>query len=600
MIEAISQFSNAISQAGLAPPETIQADGTLHRFPTDGKHGDDSGWYVFHPDGVPAGTFGCWRSDIKQNWRADIGRKLADEETKAHRAKVAVMRKARENEERRGHLAAAEKAAKMWEEAEPATEDQPYLKRKGVPPNGTRVHSDGRLLIPMRDISGKLWNLERISPDGTGKKGLYRGKRQGCFFGIGKGGDVALVCEGYATGASLHEATGFPVAVAFNCSNLKPVSKAIRRKFPDMPFLFCADDDYRTGEPGRKKAEEAAKAVGGLVVLPDFGTERPEGATDFNDLHQAQGLDAVKAQVESVIETEVQAMEERGKAAVIEDRMDEHGGDVPDGWSLTKKMVFEVKEKADDTEYVPVCGPLRVLGRTNGAHGEWGLMLSFVDHDGREQRRAIPATRLHEDPGILARELATAGLKIIPGKEKRMLSYLAEWDVDTRTGALSFVMPDRVISRNGTGAVVFQPERFSPTARTVHASGTLDDWQRRIATPACDHPLMLFALCAGLAPVFLAFAEASDSFIVHLWGTTSKGKTTLVQIAVSPWGCAADPNDAPSLAFLRRWNVTGNGLEGLAEAHSDLPLGLDELGSATVGDVRPLVYQVAGGRGNPR
>ena len=108
---------------------------------------------------------------------------------------------------------------------------------------------------------------------------------------------------------------------------------------------------------------------------------------------------------------------------------------------------------------------------------------------------------------------------------------------------------------------------------------------------------MLFALCAGLAPALLSFAEAGDSFILHFHGTTSRGKTTLGQVAASPWGCAADPNDAPSLTFVRRWNVTGNGLEGLAEAHSDMPLVLDELGSSTVGDIRPLVYQLSGGQG---
>ncbi|MBK5966464.1 hypothetical protein CCR95_20895 [Thiocystis minor] len=283
----------------------------------------------------------------------------------------------------------------------------------------------------------------------------------------------------------------------------------------------------------------------------------------------------------------------------------------PDGWKLTRSMVFEAREKKDETEYLPVCGHLRVTGRTNGAHGDWGLVLAFRDHDGKEiVPPAIPAERLHEDAGILARELARQGLKIIPGKEKRLLSYLASWETDVRilsakrlgwledpTGALSFVMPDRVITRDGTKQVVFQPDRYSPTVRTVHASGTLAQWQIKVAAPVCRHRPMLFALCAGLTPALLAFAEAGDSFVIHFWGKTSRGKTTVGQISASPWGCAADPNDAPSLTFIRRWNVTGNGLEGLAESHSDMPLVLDELGSSTVGDIRPLIYQLAGGQG---
>ncbi len=282
----------------------------------------------------------------------------------------------------------------------------------------------------------------------------------------------------------------------------------------------------------------------------------------------------------------------------------------PDGWKLTRKMVFEIKETEGERKLIPICGHLRVTGRTTGAHGEWGLVLAFRNHDGRELIKAMPAARLHEDPSVLVKELALEGLKTLPGKEKKVLAYLADWEPDTRilsakrlgwiedkTGALAFVLPDRVITRDGSGQVVFQPDRFSPTTRTVHAAGDLADWQSQVAGPACQHPLMRFALCAGLAPPLLSFAEAGDSFILHYWGTTSRGKTTVGQLAASPWGCAADPNDAPSLTFIRRWNITGNGLEGLAEAHSDMPLVLDELGSSTVGDIRPLIYQLAGGQG---
>ncbi|WP_295394647.1 DUF927 domain-containing protein [uncultured Thiodictyon sp.] len=282
----------------------------------------------------------------------------------------------------------------------------------------------------------------------------------------------------------------------------------------------------------------------------------------------------------------------------------------PAGWSLTKSKVFQVKEKDKDNEYIPICGALWIIGRTTGPHGDWGLMLAFKDHDKQERRAAIPASRLHEDATALARELATQGLRVVPGKEKRMLEYLDAWEVDNRilsakrlgwledkTGALSFVMPDRVIARDGTKEVVFQPERFSPTIKTVHSCGSIAEWNTHVAASVCEHPAMLFALCAGLAPAFLAFAEAADSFIIHFWGKTSRGKTTLGQVAASPWGCAADPNDAPSLTFVRRWNLTGNGLEGLAEAHSDMPLVLDELGAHTGGDIRPLIYQLSGGQG---
>ena len=271
MRDAIEQFRDSIQAAGLTPPDAIIDDGKLRRFASNGKRGDDAGWYVFHANGIAAGCFGDWRTGIAETWRADIGRTLTASEETAHRAKVDAMRKQREADEAAGHATAAADAAARWKDARPAAADHPYLKRKGVKPHGTRVGRDGWLLVPMRDASGKLWNLERIAPaksddGGNEKKGLFRGRRTGCYYSIGGVGGAAALCivEGAATAASVHEATGYPVAAAFNAGNLLAVAKALRDKFPDLPLILCADDDAATpGNPGLTKAREAARVVGG-------------------------------------------------------------------------------------------------------------------------------------------------------------------------------------------------------------------------------------------------------------------------------------------------------------------------------------------------
>ncbi|MEW6765376.1 MAG: DUF927 domain-containing protein [Pseudomonadota bacterium] len=283
----------------------------------------------------------------------------------------------------------------------------------------------------------------------------------------------------------------------------------------------------------------------------------------------------------------------------------------PDGWELGGAGVFEVRPGKDGEGHKleAVCGPLWVVGLTTGTAGDWGRLVAFVDHDGHARQLAIPAARLHEDPAILARELANMGLAIIPGKERRLVAYLASFKpedripsaprlgwMDRRDGGMAFVFPDRVLTAEGNVQVVYQPERYSPTALTVHASGTLEDWQREIGERIAGSDALLFAVCAGLATPWLLLGDG-DSFIVHLWGTTSRGKTTLAQVAASVWGCGVDPAEAPALSFVRRWNTTGNGLEGLAEAHADLPLCLDELGAGQHRDMAPLIYQLAGGQG---
>ncbi|MDP2601782.1 MAG: DUF3631 domain-containing protein [Deltaproteobacteria bacterium] len=298
----LEQFRDAIRSAGLEPPDVIEADGKLHRFPSNGKRGDDAGWYVLHADGIPAGAFGDWRTGVSETWRADVGRTLTPQEEAAHRAKVEAMRRQREAEENRRRAKAEEKAAAIWEASQPGAEDHPYLVRKGVKPYGARVQ-DNALVIPMRDSGGDLHSLQFVAPDGD-KRFLASGRVSGCYFPIGepKNGAPLCIAEGYATGATIHEATGYPVAVAFNAGNLEAVARALREKFPDGELILCADDDAATaGNPGLSKAKAAALSVGGKIAVPDFGTDRPAGVSDFNDLAQCRGSEAVKSQIEAAI-----------------------------------------------------------------------------------------------------------------------------------------------------------------------------------------------------------------------------------------------------------------------------------------------------------
>jgi putative DNA primase/helicase len=294
-------FRQALASAGLSPPDSIQADGQLHRFASNGKRGDDAGWYCLHldgvADGVAAGAFGCWRTGLSRSWRANLGRQLSPSEEDAHQARVAAVRQQREAEDAKRKAAARETAAAIWVAAKPAPADHPYLMAKSIGPHRLRVHDD-RLIVPMYS-GGELHSLQFIDADGE-KRFLPGGRASGCYFGIGKPSGVMHVCEGFATGASVHEATSGAVAIAFTAGNLLAVATALRAKYPDLQQILCADDDAGTpGNPGLTKAREAASAIGGLVALPDFGDSRPDNATDFNDLHRHAGLGAVRAAVAS-------------------------------------------------------------------------------------------------------------------------------------------------------------------------------------------------------------------------------------------------------------------------------------------------------------
>ena len=230
-MDAIQQFRDAVQNAGLTPPDEIEADGELHRFASNGKRRDLAGWYVIHGDGIPAGAFGCWRSGLMENWHADVGRRLTDAEREQQRQWVEAAKRKREQAEQEQRTEARHRATLMWEAAKPAPVSHPYLARKGVQAHGLRVAADGRLLVPVRDRAGELQSLQTITNDGE-KRFLPGGRVAGGYFAIGNPAVTLCIAEGFATAATIHEATGYAVAVAFNAGNLEAVTRVLREKLP--------------------------------------------------------------------------------------------------------------------------------------------------------------------------------------------------------------------------------------------------------------------------------------------------------------------------------------------------------------------------------
>ena len=292
MSAAIEQhFAVAIAGTGLTPPDTVYADGLLHRFSPSGKRSDQSGWYVLHLDGVAAGVFGCWKAGLTSTWCSKADNDLTDAERSSHRERIKAMQAQRAADEQQRQRAAADNAGSRWLAADTHCQ-HPYLTRKGVAAYGIRQDGD-TLLVPLRDTAGVLHSLQTIDPDGNKR---FRGRMKGCYHAIGRPQGVLIVAEGYATAASIHAATGHAVACAFNAGNLAPVAAALRAKYPGLLLVLAADDDHLTeGNPGLSAATAAALAVGGYVVKPQFSATRPDGATDFNDLHRLGGLAAVRA-----------------------------------------------------------------------------------------------------------------------------------------------------------------------------------------------------------------------------------------------------------------------------------------------------------------
>lgn len=292
MYDILDQFRQAMLAVELIPPHQIIADGAIHRCGTKNKSNDHAGWYALHLDGVPAGIVGNWRTGVRQTWHANVGRPLTQKEKREFQRKVEQITLERARERALRHAEAASIARKYWALSQPASQEHLYLVKKQVQPHNIRQNADV-LLVPLRDANGNLFNVQYIFRNGK-KLFLKDGKKRGLFHFIGEPGACIVVAEGFATAASVHEATGLPVAIAFDAGNLEPVVLALKSRLPDTMFLFAADNDASSPiNIGLTKAEEAARRVGGKVIVPSFN-DPSASSTDMNDLHVLEGIDAVR------------------------------------------------------------------------------------------------------------------------------------------------------------------------------------------------------------------------------------------------------------------------------------------------------------------
>lgn len=491
--------------------------------------------------------------------------------------------------------AAAAEALAFWEGNCQAVTDPtqaPYLVRKGTGAHGVRHAPPGVLCVPLRDADGVLWNVQRVAamkPERGPEKTFFKGGRKSGLWhllGDAAGAPVIAIAEGYATCASVYEATGFPTACAFDAGNLIHVAKALRRLHPAALLVLCADDDAateaRTGtNPGRTKAAAAAHAVGGVVALPEGapGDGQPINR-DFNDQHRTQGLAAVRATIAAAI-----AAHGRAGAAPPSPAPAGAGDDAPevyDPFTVDDGGVYFHGRGKEGEPLRPLwlCSRLDVVALTRDQDGQgWGYLLEFADPLQRPKQWAMPARMLSGDGAEYRAMLLGMGLRIAtgPSARNRLTEYLQTrrpsefatctdrigWH-PTEAGGAAFVLPHQTMGAHG-GRIVFQSD--SAMENTWRTRKDAAAWRDRIGVLCRGNSRLMFAAsCAFAGPMLRPAGMESGGF--HLRGDSSSGKTTALRVAASV-------NGGPS--YMQRWRATDNALEAIAAQHCDALLILDEL-----------------------
>ncbi|MHC1790664.1 hypothetical protein [Solidesulfovibrio sp.] len=233
--KALESLTAAMEGNGIIPGE-VALDGQLHRCATADKPHSVNGWYVAHGDEPVSAAYGNHRTGETWTFCAKGDRELTPEERDRLEARKKADKKRRQEEEAKRHAEARVEAKRILAATMPAPSDHAYLERKGVAPvGGIRIADDGRLVLSVLDAKGAVMSLQFIGLEGD-KLFLAGGKLKGGYFPIlaanGEKKGRLYVCEGYATGATIHAATGAAVLVAFNCGNLLAVAEMARGQYP--------------------------------------------------------------------------------------------------------------------------------------------------------------------------------------------------------------------------------------------------------------------------------------------------------------------------------------------------------------------------------
>jgi putative DNA primase/helicase len=297
------EFNEVMVSHGVVCKEAIIADGEVHRFASSGRGRKDA-WYVSFGK---AGAFGDWRREINEKWSVRNDH-LSFKEKEDLRQQIEKAKEKAEQIRLEKHNETALVALAKWDSFSQIG-TAPYLERKKVHAFGVHFARD-TIVVPLKDITGKLWSLQWINQDGT-KRFLAGGRKKSCFHQIGtiEEGKPIYVTEGYATGASVYMATQQTTVIAFDAGNLDPVIEALKQSYPKNPLIIAGDDDcWKDHNTGREKAEEATRKYGCRVVFPAF-KDTSTKPTDFNDLMLLEGQEEVNRQLNDVLKaTTVKAL----------------------------------------------------------------------------------------------------------------------------------------------------------------------------------------------------------------------------------------------------------------------------------------------------
>lgn len=272
---------------------------------------------------------------------------------------------------------------------------------------------------------------------------------------------------------------------------------------------------------------------------------------------------------------------------------------MPEGYALFGDGIYLLP--ADDkSDLTFICSPLRVDATFADQQGRgWGCLVSVLAPDGLWHEISVTKSDLLRRPNEVLATLVDHGLELAEGKEvkKHVVALLKAWKPDqhlqtvkrmgwTDQTCSSFVIGTSVIG----GALAIPVPSLAATATSLTVAGSLEDWKTNVGEKCICNPLMILAVSLAFSGPLLSPLDLSGGGL-HFRGTSSSGKTTLLNIAASVWG---------GRNLISQWRATSNGLEAIATGLNDMLLPLDEIAEISGRNLHEAIYMLANGTSKAR
>ncbi len=298
MRDPINDFhAGIVATLGYAP-ESIEP-GRFHRFATNERRGDSSGWCKLFDD-MRGGAFGCYRQGISESWSAIDRARMSPADRAANARAGEAATRERAAAQRETWAASAERNERLWRQCLPLTQGDPvalYLRGRGFDSwplpaclrlhpalpywhEGDKLGTFPSMVAPLTAPDGRQLALHRTYLDNDGRKAdVPTVKKLTGAAGPLSGASIHLhpaergiigVCEGIETALAASMASGVPTVAAYSAGALSAYS------WPSdvRSLVIFADAD----KAGREAADKLRLRALAARLRCDVLTPSTEGA----------------------------------------------------------------------------------------------------------------------------------------------------------------------------------------------------------------------------------------------------------------------------------------------------------------------------------